>query len=59
MNITIVNGTKNTQVIKKNLLMYPPMPPLEGNEEEVKKEKGLKQTINQTTNIINTYKSRK
>lgn len=59
MNIAIVNGTKNTQVIKKNLLMYPPMPPLEGNEEEVKKEKGLKQTINQTTNIINTYKSRK
>ena len=59
MNITIVNGTKNTQVIKKNLLIYPPMPPLEGNEEEVKKEKGLKQTINQTTNIINTYKSRK
>lgn len=59
MNITIVNGTKNTQVTKKNLLMYPPMPPLEGNEEEVKKGKGLKQTINQATNIINTYKSRK
>ena len=59
MNITIVNGTKNTQVIKKNLLIYPPMPLLEGNEEEVKKGKGLKQTINQATNIINTYKSRK
>ena len=59
MNITIVNGTKNTQVIKKNLLIYPLMPPLEGNEEEVKKGKGLKQTINQATNIINTYKSRK
>ena len=57
--MNIVNGTKNTQVIKKSLLIYPPMSPLEGNEEEVKKGKGLKQTINQATNIINTYKSRK
>ena len=57
--MNIVNGTKNTQVIKKSLLIYPPMSPLEGNEEEVKKGKGLKQTINQTTNIISTYKSRK